>query len=173
MQRSVITWHATSTTSPTKAEQLSRKTPCPQTIKATYDVLTATTAEGRFTAAMECAAALVEKTHAQAERILEIESSMDGQTVLTKATEYTASTVSAGGKNNNLKELREMMNQLKALVTAQGGTLAALSVKIYSGDGGGKKKDRNEESATRLARVRVLQEGRISQGRKLFEVSGQ
>ena len=47
---------------------------------------------------MECAAALVEKTHAQAERILEIESSMDGQNVLTKATEYTASTVSAGGK---------------------------------------------------------------------------
>ena len=54
---------------------------------------------------------------------------MDGQTVLAEATEYAAITVTAGGNNKDLKDLREMTKQLMASVTAQAATLAALSVK--------------------------------------------
>ena len=50
-----------------------RETPHPHTIKTPYDGSTATTADGSFAAAMEYAAALEEKAHTQAERILELE----------------------------------------------------------------------------------------------------
>ena len=63
-----------------------------------------------------------------------------------------------------------MMKQIKASVTAQEATLAALSVKTHSGGG---ENNRNEEIAARLARVCALQEGGLSQGRKLLGVSGQ
>ena len=57
---------------------------------------------------------------------------MDGQTVLTKATKYAASTVTVVGNNKDLKELSVVMKQLTATVT--------LSVKTHSGgDGGGIK----------------------------------
>ena len=65
-----------------------------------------------------------------------------------------------------------MMKQIKASVTAQEATLAALSVKTHSGVGGGEK-NRDKESAARLVLVRALQEGGLSQGRKLLGVSVQ
>ena len=85
---------------------------------------------------MEYAAALEEKSHTQAERILELEANVDGQTFLTKATEYAASAVTVGGNNKDLKELITMMKQLTDSVTAQAATLEALSVKTHSGGGG-------------------------------------
>ena len=88
---------------------------------------------------MEYAAALEEKTHAQDESILELESSMYGQIVLTKATKYAARPVIEGGKNKDLKDLSVMMKQLTASVNAQAETLVALSVKKNSGGGSGKK----------------------------------
>ena len=63
---------------------------------------------------------------------------MDGQTFLAEATKYMASEVTEGGNNKELKELRLMMKQLTASVTAQVGTLAALSIKTHSGGGGEK-----------------------------------
>ena len=98
---------------------------------------------------------------------------MDGQTVLTKVIEYEASSVTAGGNNKELMELRAMMKKLTALVTAQAATLAALSFKTHSGGGGSKKKHQKEESVTRIAHVCTLQEGGLSQGRKLLGVSNQ
>ena len=58
---------------------------------------------------------------------------MDGQTFITKATEYVASAVTAGGNNKDLKEPITMMNQLTASVTSQAATLAKISVKTHSG----------------------------------------
>ena len=85
---------------------------------------------------MEYAAALEEKTHAQAERILALEASVDRQTVLTEATNYTASAVTSGGNNKDLKDLRAMIKQLTESVIAQAETLAVLSVKTHSGSSG-------------------------------------
>ena len=116
-----------------------RETPCPHTIKTPYYGSTAKTADGISVAEMEYTAALEERAHAQAERVLELEASVDGQTFLTKATEYTASAVTVGGNNKDLKELITMMNQLTASVTAQAETLAELSVKTHSGSDGGRK----------------------------------
>ena len=147
-----------------------QETPRPHTIEAPYDGSTSTTSGNSFAAAMEYTAALEEKTHAQAERILALESSVDGQTVLTEATEYAASAVTAGGNNKDLKELRAMTKELTASITSQAETLASLSVKTHSGGG---ENNRNEEIAARLARVCALQEGGLSQGRKLLGVSGQ
>ena len=71
------------------------------------------------------------------ERIPELEASVDRKNVLTKATEYAASTVKYGGKNNDPKELRATRKQLTDSVTFHAATLVALSVKTYSGGGGG------------------------------------
>ena len=116
-----------------------QETPCPHTIESPSDVSIATTADDSFAVAMEYATALEDKTHMQAERILALESSVDGQTVLTKATEYAESAVTVEGNNKDLKDLRTMMKQLTASVTAQEATLAALSVKTHSDGGGGGK----------------------------------
>ena len=67
---------------------------------------------------------------------------MYGQTVFAKAVEYATSAVTVGGKNKDLKELRAMMEQLTASVTAQAATLAALSVNTHSGGVGGGKTPR-------------------------------
>ena len=90
-------------------------------------------------AAMEYAAALEERAHAQADHILELEASVDGQTFPTKATEYTASAVTVGGNNKDLKEPITMMKQLTASFTAQAATLTALSFKTRSGSDGGRE----------------------------------
>ena len=61
---------------------------------------------------MEYAAALEEKANAQVERIIELEASVEGQTVLSKATNFAASSVTTGGDNKDLKELHAAMKQL-------------------------------------------------------------
>ena len=86
---------------------------------------------------MEYAAALEEKAHAKSERILELEASVDGQTVLTDAIKYVASTVTVGLKNKDL--LITMMKQLTASFTNQAATLAALSIQTHSGGDSGRK----------------------------------
>ena len=116
-----------------------QETPRSHSIETPYDRLTTTTADDSFAASMEYSAALEEKTHTQAEHILEIEASVDGQTILTKATQYAASAVTAGGNNKELKELRETMKQRMDSVTTKAATLAALYVKTHSGGGGGGK----------------------------------
>ena len=94
---------------------------------------------------MEYAAALEEKANAQVERIIELEASVDDQTVLNKATDFVESAVTTGGANKDLKEIRPMMKQLTASVTAQAATLEALTTKINSGGGGsGKYTNRNK-----------------------------
>ena len=85
---------------------------------------------------MEYTTALEEKSHTQDYLILALKASVDGQTVLIKATEYAASAVTAGGNNKDLKEMITMMKQLTASVTDQAATLEALSVKTHSGGGG-------------------------------------
>ena len=84
-----------------------------------YDESTATTSDASFTAAMGYAAGLEEKAHTQAKCILELKASVDGQTILTEAINYAASTVTAGGNNKYLKDLRLIMKQLTASVTAR------------------------------------------------------
>ena len=85
---------------------------------------------------MEYTTALEDKAHAQAKRIIELETSVDGQTILTKATDYVASAVTTGGSNKDLKDIRVMMKQLTYSFTAQAATLATLSVRTNSGGGG-------------------------------------
>ena len=65
----------------------------PHTLEPPQGGATTTTAAGSFTAEMEYAAALEEKSNTQAERIIEIVASVDGQIVLTKTTDCAASTV--------------------------------------------------------------------------------
>ena len=86
-----------------KSSAAFRETSRPHTIKTPYYGSTATTADGSFAAEMEYAAAKEEKANAQAKRILELEASVDGQTVLTKAAEIAASALTAGGHNKDLK----------------------------------------------------------------------
>ena len=74
----------------------------------------------------------------QAERIIDIKSRVDGQTVLTKATDYATSAVTTGGANKNLKDLRAMMKHLTDSFSAQAATLASLSVKRNNDGGGGR-----------------------------------
>ena len=95
---------------------------------------------------MEYASAVEEKTHTQAESILELEASVDEQTVLTKANEYAVISVTAGGNNKDLKELRLMMKQLTASVTAQAATLTALSVMTHSCGGSGRENTKMKKS---------------------------
>ena len=72
------------------------ETPCPHTIETPFDGSTTTTADNSFVATIEYATLLEEKTHSQAERILALEASVDGQTFLAKATKYAAIAVTAG-----------------------------------------------------------------------------
>ena len=58
---------------------------------------------------MKYSAALEEEDHTQAERIIDIEASVDGQTVLTEATNYAASAVTTVGANKYLKEISVVM----------------------------------------------------------------
>ena len=99
--------------------------------------MTAPPADDSFAAAMEYAAALEAKAHVQTERIIDLEASVDGQTILTEAIDYTESVVTTGGSNKDPKELRVMVKELTESVTAQAATLASLSVKTNSGGGGG------------------------------------
>ena len=75
---------------------------------------------------------LEEKANAQAQIIIELEASMDGQTVLTKATDFAASAVLTGS-NKDLTEIRTMINHLEASLISQAETLADLSTKTNSG----------------------------------------
>ena len=86
-----------------KSSAAFHKTSRPHTIKTPYYGSTATTVDRSFAAEMEYAAAKEEKANAQAKRILELEASVDGQIVLTKATEYAASALISVGHNKDLK----------------------------------------------------------------------
>ena len=85
---------------------------------------------------MEYAAALEKKRQAQAERIIALKASVKGQNIITNATEYVSSTVTAGGNNKDLKKMREIMKRLTDSVSAQAEKLKALSVKTHSSDSG-------------------------------------
>ena len=63
---------------------------------------------------MDYTAALEEKSNAKAERIIELEASVDGQTVLTNTTKYVASAV-ATGTNKELSEIKAIMKHLQLL----------------------------------------------------------
>ena len=64
---------------------------------------------------MDYAAVLEENSNAQTECIIELDASVDGQTVLTKNTKYMASTVATGTKKE-LKEIKATMKQLVAFL---------------------------------------------------------
>ena len=120
-----------------------REAPHTHTLEDPQGEVTSTTADNRYTAAMEYAAALEEKSYAQAERIIEVYASVNFQTVLTKSTDFSAIVVLTGAKKE-LTEIRAMMKQLEALVTAQDATVAALFTKITEGGGGGSGWDANK-----------------------------
>ena len=119
----------------------------PHTIETPHGGATITAEDDSFTSAIEYALALEEKDHTQAECIIELKASVDGQTVLTESTNYTETAVTTGGAKKDLKNLRATMKQLTASVTAQAATLAALYVSTNSGGGGKnieKKKKRGQ-----------------------------
>ena len=62
-------------------------------------------ADDSFTAAMEYTAVIEEESNAQDERIIELEDSVDDQTVFTDTTYNAMSEVSMGA-NNELTEIR-------------------------------------------------------------------
>ena len=100
---------------------------------------------------MEYTAALEEKANVQAERIIDLEASVDGQTVLTEVTNFAASTVTTRGANKDLKDLHAMMKQLTASITTQSATFESLSTKTNSGgNGGGEKNTEKKKSWTGL-----------------------
>ena len=78
---------------------------------------------------MEYYAALEEKINAQAERIIDLEGRVDGQTVLTSTTNYVTSAV-ATGTNNEMNEIKAMIKQLAYSVTAQAEKVATLSTNM-------------------------------------------
>ena len=83
----------------------------------------------------------------QAERIIDIKSRVDGQTVLTKATDYATSAVTTGGANKYLKKLMLMMKQLTCSFTSQASTLTTLSIKKnIDGGGGGGQNTKNKKA---------------------------
>ena len=110
--------------------------PRPHTLETPHGGVTATTANGSFAAVMEYAAALEEKYNMQFECIIDIEASVDGQTVITEATYFAAIAVATGGANKELKERRVMMKQFTAAFTSQAEPLEALSTNTNSGSGG-------------------------------------
>ena len=123
-----------------------REAPRSHTIKTLHRGANATTAENSFAASMEYAAELEEKANTQAECIIELKASGDGQTILTEATDFVASAVTTGGSNKDLKELWLMVKQLKYYITPQSATLADLPTKNNSGcnDRGGKNTDKKK-----------------------------
>ena len=94
-----------------------RKASRPHTLNPPQVGATYTTSDKSITAAMEYAAALEEKASAQSKCIIDLDVRVYGQTVLTDTTDYAASAVSTGD-NKELTEIRSMMKQLAALVTA-------------------------------------------------------
>ena len=116
---------------------------------------------------MDYAAALEDNSNAHADRIIEIEVSVDGQTVLTNPTKYAASAV-ATGTNNKLSEIKATTKHLAAPVTTQAATVATLSTNINGGSSGAKTKYIYGEA--RLERVRILQARSIPQEQKLSGV---
>ena len=64
---------------------------------------------------------------------------MDGQTILINTTEYAASAVDTG-TNKELSDIKEMIKQLVASVTAQAETVATLSTTMNNGSSGAVKK---------------------------------
>ena len=95
---------------------------------------------------MEYAAAMEDKASTQANSITELEASVDGQTILTKATYFVTSAVTTGKANKNLKELQAMTKQLTDSVTAKATTLADLITKKNSGNGRGGKITENNKA---------------------------
>ena len=73
-----------------------REAPCPHNLEPPKGGATATAADDSFTTKMEYTAALEEKANTQANRIIDLGASVDGQTVLTDTTDYAASAVSTG-----------------------------------------------------------------------------
>ena len=121
------------------------KLPRSHTTKTPQDGAITTISGGRFVVAKEYAAALEEKSHAQAERIIELEARVDGQTALTDATDYAEKYVTMGVSKKDLNDLRVIMKQLVDSITGQAATLEALSTKTNSGgggSGGGKNTDK-------------------------------
>ena len=113
---------------------------------------------------MGYAEALEEKANAQGERIIELEASVDGQTVLTNTTYYAMSSFSMGARKE-LIEILAMMKQPADLVTAQAATVATLSTNINYGGGGAGRNIYKENTSPVLY---ALQVGSVPQGRKLF-----
>ena len=81
---------------------------------------------------------LREKSNTQAERIIELGASVDGQNVLTNTTEYVAMLV-ASGTNKELREIKATMKQLAASVTTQEVTMETVSTKMNGGSRGAGK----------------------------------
>ena len=90
---------------------------------------------------MDYAAALEAKSNAQAKHIIDLEASVDSQTVLTITTEYATSAV-ATRTNKGLSEIKEMMKQLAASVTVQTATVETLSTNMNGGISGVEKQTR-------------------------------
>ena len=82
-----------------------RKAPCPHILEAPQGGATSKMADDSFTAAMEYTAVIEEESNAQDERIIELEDSVDDQTVFTDTTYNAMSEVSMGA-NNELTEIR-------------------------------------------------------------------
>ena len=92
--------------------------PHPHTLQIPQGGATDTTTDISFTEEMEYNAALGEKANAQTECIIELEASVDVQTVLTDTTNYLASVV-VTSTNKKLNNIRAMTKQLAYSVTAQ------------------------------------------------------
>ena len=76
-----------------------------------------------------------EKANLQAKHSIYLKASLDGQTVLTKTTDYAAITVSTG-TIRELNKIRATMKQLAASVTSQASTVATLYTKTNGGSSG-------------------------------------
>ena len=87
---------------------------------------------------MEYDAVMEYKANTQDERMIELEASVDAQTVLTDTTDYAKIAV-AKGNNKELNKIKAMMKQLVDSVTAQAVTVAALSTNMNVGSIGTKK----------------------------------
>ena len=94
---------------------------------------------------MEYDVALEKKANVQANFIIDLEYSVDGQTVLANTTYYAANSV-ATGTNRELNKIQEMMNQLAASVPTQSAIMATLSSKMNRGSSSiGKTTDKKKE----------------------------
>ena len=121
-----------------------RKDPHLHTFEIFQGRATATTTYSSFKSAMDYAAALEEESNTQAELIIELEDSMDVQTVPTNTNDYVASAV-ATGTNKELSKIKAMMKQLVDSVIDQVATVATLSTNMNRGSSGaGKTIDRKK-----------------------------